>query len=77
VVVGAPLGARFIRDKSRLFVAGFLYISIAVQYIAALWIIPQTATSLLFSCTVFAVGTACFWLLARYGQQHIAPRTAV
>jgi len=72
VVVGAPLGARFIRDKSRLFVAGFLYISIAVQYVAALLIVPQTATSMLFSLLLIMLGTACFWQLGRYGRRHVA-----
>jgi uncharacterized membrane protein YfcA len=72
VVVGAPLGARFIRDKSRLFVAGFLYISIGVQYAAALLIVPQSATTLLFSSTVVLLGTLCFWQLGRYGRRHVA-----
>jgi len=71
VVVGAPPGARFIRDKSRLFVAGFLYISITVQYAAALLIVPQSAMSLLFSVLVVALGAVCFWQLSQYGRRHV------
>jgi uncharacterized membrane protein YfcA len=65
VVIGAPMGARFIVTKSREFIVGILTVSILVQFIAAIYIIPQTPTLMLYSATVFLVGLAGFWALAR------------
>jgi len=68
VVVGAPLGARFIRDRSRRFITGLLSISIFVQYLGGLLIIPQTPALLLFNATVFMAGALLFRRLARAGN---------
>jgi uncharacterized protein len=65
VVIGAPMGARFIATKSRAFIVGILTVSIAVQFIAAICIIPQTGTLMLYSAAVFLIGLAGFWALAR------------
>lgn len=70
VVVGAPFGARFIRNRSRHFVAGFLYFSIAAQYVWALVVIPQSPLLLLFNTLVAASATLFFWMLARYGNRR-------
>ena len=70
VVVGAPFGARFIRDRSRHFVAGILYCSIIAQYIWALVVIPQSPLLLLFNTLVVAVATLFFWMLKRYGNRR-------
>ncbi len=72
VVVGAPLGAQFIRNRSRLFVSGLLYASIAIQSVAALLIVPQSARLLLFSGVVFACGMLFFRSMANRGVRRLA-----
>jgi len=72
VVIGAPMGARFIANKSRAFIVGLLSVSIAVQFIAAIFIIPQTPTLLLYSAAVFLMGLAGFWAISRQGRAAIA-----
>ncbi len=69
VVIGAPLGARFIRNKSRLAIAAFLYASILVQYCAALLIVPQTVHLVLFNFGVLALGLLLFYYIARFGER--------
>jgi uncharacterized membrane protein YfcA len=71
VVVGAPLGARFIRDRSRLFVASILYVSIAIQFVAGILIIPQTTR--LAGYTVLVLGAALlgFHWMARGGMKRL------
>ena len=71
VVVGAPFGARFIRDRSRLFVAGILYVSIAIQFIAGLLIIKQTAGLILLSVSVFTGGVILFRTMAVGGERRL------
>lgn len=71
VVIGAPLGAYFIRNRSRLFVAGFLYISIAVQFIAALLIIPITSNLLLFCGATVLSGILFFRGMSSYGKLRL------
>lgn len=68
VVVGAPLGAYFIRNKSRQFITRFLYLSIVLQYIAGLLIIPQTPWLLTCNLTVLGIGSILFWYLAKTAQ---------
>ena len=68
VVVGAPLGARFIRDRSRHFVSGFLYLSIVAQYLWALVVIPQTGPLLLFSVLVILGSVSFFVAMTRNGR---------
>lgn len=72
VVVGAPMGARFIRNRSRLFVAGILYVSIAIQFVAGLAIIPQNAQLLAYSAAVFAGGLFLFNRMAAGGVRRLA-----
>jgi hypothetical protein len=64
VVVGAPLGARFIADRSRLFVAGILYASIGVQFVAGLVVVPQTPTLVAYWASVFVAGLGVFWRMS-------------
>ena len=54
IVVGAPFGARFIRNRSRLFAAGSLHGWMAIQFVAALLIVPQSTRLSLFSGAVGA-----------------------
>ena len=72
VVVGAPVGAWFIKSRPRSVVVGFLYISIAIQFIAALLIVPQTATLVAFWLTTFAAGSLLFASMARFGGRRLA-----
>lgn len=71
VVVGAPLGARFIRDRSRLFVAGFLYFSLVAQFVAGLLILPFTPQLAAYSAAVFAGGLLLFHHMARGGVRRL------
>jgi uncharacterized membrane protein YfcA len=72
VVVGAPAGARFIRDRSRHFVSGILYFSILVQFVAALVILPMTPELVAFSVGIFAAGWLFFRWMARRGVARLA-----
>lgn len=60
VVVGAPLGARFIASRSYRFVAGLLCTTIFVQFIGAILIVPQSKYSLLLAAATFVVGYMLF-----------------
>lgn len=71
VVLGAPAGARFIRGRSRLFVAAILYVSIAVQFVAGLLIIPQTAVLLVYTVAVFGAALLLFHAMARGGVKRL------
>ena len=61
VVIGAPLGAYFIKKKTRGFVAGLLYVIILAQFIGALFIIRPQGELLLFSALVFVFGIFFFF----------------
>jgi Flp pilus assembly protein TadB len=65
------VGAWFIKNRSRHFVAMFIYLSIAVQYIAAILIIPLDPSMLVFSIGVLAVGLLLFWFMARIGSRRL------
>lgn len=69
VVLGAPLGARFIRDRSRLFVARFLYLSIGVQFVAAVVILPMGAGLWIFTALVFVTGVTFFRFVTWLGDR--------
>lgn len=65
VVVGAPLGAWFIRDRSPRFVARLLQTSILLQFVGGIAIIPQTPTLLAFTTVVWIVASSLFWWMGR------------
>lgn len=71
VVVGAPAGARFIKNRSRLFVASILYVSIAVQFVAGLAIIPQSAGLLAYTFAIFAAALLLFRWMALGGVRRL------
>jgi uncharacterized membrane protein YfcA len=71
VCVGAPLGAWFIRNRSRLFVASILYFSIAVQFIAALIILPLTPKLIAFATIVFSLGLLLFYRMSKRGIRRL------
>ena len=65
VVVGAPFGARFIKSRSREWICGLLATCIAVQFVGALMIIPQSASLLLASVATLVGGVGLFgWMQA-------------
>ena len=74
VVVGAPLGAWFIKTRSRMFVVAILYGSIVAQYLGALFILPQTPYLLLFNFVVLSGGLAFFGRLSWIGAGREAKR---
>lgn len=71
VVIGAPAGARFIRDKSRQFVAGILYIAIILQFAGALVAVQPTGWLQVFSLIILAAGACLFLFLALSGRNRI------
>lgn len=71
VVIGAPLGALFIRNKSRQFVARFLYISIAIQYLWALIVIPMSPLLAAFSLSMTTVALLFFGSMAWLGARRL------
>lgn len=71
VVVGAPIGAWFIKSRSRHFVSRLLYASIAIQFVAAIVIIPMNLQLVLFTTAVFSVGLLFFRRMADGGVKRL------
>ena len=71
VVVGAPLGAWFIRNKDRRFITNMLYLAIAVQFIGALLVIPQTRRTLVLMTVTTYLGCLMFLAMRRWGHRVI------
>jgi predicted neutral ceramidase superfamily lipid hydrolase len=65
------LGVWFIRNRSRLFVAAILYFSIAVQFIAALIILPLTPKLIAFASLVFGLGLLLFYRMSKRGIRRL------
>lgn len=69
VVVGAPMGARLASRVSRMTVVYFLLVSIVVQFLGALFIVPWQALGLGWLMVVsFAGGSVLFALLYSSGR---------
>ena len=73
VVLGAPAGARFIRNKSRTFVATLLYAAIVLQFAAAWFVLRPEGWLAGFSALVFGAGAGLFLLLAFLGRRPMRP----
>jgi uncharacterized membrane protein YfcA len=73
VVVGAPLGAWFISNRTRRFVASILMLSIIVQFFCSLFIVKQTRWLLLFSASMLVMGLLLFSLLSWAGSRRLNP----
>ena len=69
VVVGAPVGAWFIRNKDRRFITNWLYVAIAVQFIGALIIVPQNRQTLVLTTVVTYLGCLMFLSMRRWGPK--------
>ncbi len=70
VVVGAPIGARFIARRSNLFVVRLLLTSIIIQFVTALLILPLTSNLILFSVLTFSVGLVLFLSMIYAGNRR-------
>ncbi|MEZ6091363.1 MAG: sulfite exporter TauE/SafE family protein [Pirellulaceae bacterium] len=69
VVVGAPLGAWYIKNKDRHFITRLLYASVVVQFVGALWIVPQSPATVAIIVCVISGGAAIFFLMNRLGTR--------
>lgn len=69
VVVGAPVGAWFIRNKNRRFITNWLYVAIAVQFIGAMLIVPQTYETLCVAGATTYLGCLMFLSMRRWGPK--------
>ena len=75
VVVGAPLGAKFIADRSSSFIVRLLLTSIVLQFFGALLILPLTYQLQLFALVTFLAGLTLFSVMDYLGRQHLAHKT--
>ena len=71
VVVGAPIGAKFIAQRSNIFVVRLLLSLIVVQFITALFILPLTFNVILFALATFSVGFALFFNMIYAGNRRL------
>ena len=69
VVIGAPLGALFMKSRSHVFIVNMLITIFVIQFVGALFIIPQNGNTLLFSSAVMGFSIMIYSLLAYYGRQ--------
>lgn len=65
VLIGAPLGACFINQRTRNFVNWFLYLIILAQFIGALLIIKPRGPLMIFTIAVFVGGLVFFYVFTR------------
>ena len=65
VIIGAPLGALFISDKSKEFIERLLILSIGVQFFFSLLIIDQSPSLMVFSVATFIFGLLLFGSFGR------------
>lgn len=71
VVVGAPLGAKFIASRSNLFVIKLLLTSILLQFGAAILILPMTAGLIGFAIATFTLGLLFFLGITHLGTRRL------
>ena len=63
VIFGAPLGASFIKNKSKNFVLSLLVGGIALQFIMSYLIINMNTNLYLFSLFIFFLGFSFFYFI--------------
>ena len=71
VVIGAPVGAWYIKNKSRDFILYILYTAIAVQFVGALMIVPQTTTTLAIVVATILLGALSFLAMNRLAATQL------
>jgi uncharacterized membrane protein YfcA len=72
VVVGAPTGAWFMRERSFGFIVRMLLGIVVLQYTGALWIIPQSASTVLASAATIVAAVLFYAWMARRGDLDAA-----
>lgn len=72
VVIGAPMGARFIAKRSNLFVVRLLLASIVIQFTTALLILPLNGDLILFSLGTFLLGSTLFLSMIFAGTRRLS-----
>lgn len=77
VVVGAPLGARFISTRSNLFVVKLLLTSILLQFGAAILILPLTPRLMGFAIATFTLGLLFFLAITHLGYRRLVTHQQV
>lgn len=68
VIIGAPIGAIFISNRSKKFIKKLLIISIAIQFIGGVFIINHTYSSVAIGLVFFILGLMFFKNLERRGK---------
>ena len=72
VVVGAPMGARFIATRSNIFVVRLLLSLIVIQFATALFILPLNTNLILFSAITFLIGFSLFCTMIYAGDRRLS-----
>lgn len=71
VVIGAPLGAIFMKARGQGFIVNMLISIIVIQFVGALCIIPQTLTSLIFCFSTILLSICAYVFLIRYARTDL------
>lgn len=77
VVVGAPIGARFIARRSNIFVVRLLLSLILIQFGTALFILPLNNNLILFSVITFSIGFILFFSMIYAGNQRSSQKRII
>jgi uncharacterized membrane protein YfcA len=64
VVIFAPLGAMYINNRSRGFIANFLITTIVIEFIGAFIILRPNFSLIIFSLIIFGLGSLLFWRIS-------------
>ncbi len=72
VIFIAPLGAKFISGRNRLFISRSLFVILAVQYLGALIILKVDTLHLMFSFAILIGGCLFFYI---FGKKHLNVHT--
>ena len=67
VVLGSPLGAKFISKRSSLFIVVLLLCTIVCQFVGALIVLPSTYQIHFVAVVIFAAGLVLFFSMAALG----------
>ena len=65
VVVFAPLGAKFIKNRSRVFIVKLLFVSVLIQFVGAQLLIPQSKTLFAVTCATVFGASFLLWVMSR------------
>ena len=71
VVLGAPLGAKFISKRSSLFIVVLLLCPIVCQFVGALIVLPSTYQIHFVAVVIFSAGLVLFFSMAALGRLRL------